>query len=56
MLKAIEQAQCSVTIEAYIYWAGDIGRRFAEALAERATRGRLREDPARRRRLVDHRR
>jgi cardiolipin synthase A/B len=36
MLKGIAQAQCSVTIEAYIYWAGDIGRRFAEALAARA--------------------
>jgi cardiolipin synthase len=39
MLKAIAQAQLSVTIEAYIYWAGDIGRRFAEALAARATAG-----------------
>jgi len=35
MLKAISQARSSVTIEAYIYWAGDIGRRFAEALAAR---------------------
>ncbi len=39
MLKAIARAQCSVTIEAYIYWAGDIGRRFAAALAERASAG-----------------
>ena len=39
MLKGIAEAQCSVTIEAYIYWAGDIGRRFAEALAERAHAG-----------------
>lgn len=39
MLKAIAQAQCSVTIEAYIYWAGEIGRRFAEALAARAKAG-----------------
>jgi len=39
MLKAVERAQCSVTIEAYIYWAGDIGRRFAAALAERASAG-----------------
>jgi cardiolipin synthase len=39
MLKAIEQAKCSVTIEAYIYWAGKIGRRFAEAMAERARAG-----------------
>jgi cardiolipin synthase len=39
MLKAIEKARYSVTIEAYIYWAGDIGRHFAEALAERAKAG-----------------
>jgi cardiolipin synthase len=39
MLKAVAGAQCSVTIEAYIYWAGDIGRRFAAALAERANTG-----------------
>src|SRR5688572_18059058 len=39
MLKSIEQAQCSVTIEAYIYWAGDIGKRFAQALAARAKAG-----------------
>ena len=39
MLKAIEQAQCSITIEAYIYWAGDIGKRFAQALAARAKAG-----------------
>ena len=56
MLKAIAEAQCSVTIEAYIYWAGDIGKRFAEALAARAKARRLREDSARRGRLVDHRR
>ena len=36
MLKAISEARYSVTVEAYIYWAGDIGRRFAEALATRA--------------------
>ena len=39
MLNAIAAAQCSVTIEAYIYWAGEIGRRFADALAERARAG-----------------
>ena len=38
MLKSIAQAQCSITIEAYIYWAGDIGKRFAEALAAQARR------------------
>ena len=39
MLAAIKAARTSVTIEAYIYWAGDIGRVFAEALAERAKSG-----------------
>jgi cardiolipin synthase len=39
MLEAIASAKRSVTIEAYIYWAGTIGRRFAEALAERASHG-----------------
>jgi cardiolipin synthase A/B len=39
MLKAIDQAEASVTIEAYIYWTGEIGRRFAKALARRAKEG-----------------
>jgi cardiolipin synthase len=39
MLEAIEEAQRSVTIEAYIYWAGEIGKRFARALAGRARAG-----------------
>jgi cardiolipin synthase len=39
MLAAIRAARVSVTIEAYIYWAGDIGREFASALAERAKAG-----------------
>jgi cardiolipin synthase len=39
MLAAIEDAEESVTVEAYIYWAGDIGRRFAQALARRAKAG-----------------
>ena len=39
MLAAIREAEASITIEAYIYWAGDIGRQFAEALAERAKSG-----------------
>jgi cardiolipin synthase A/B len=33
MLRDIARAECSVTIEAYIYWAGEIGRKFAHALA-----------------------
>src|SRR3954449_6108032 len=39
MLDAIAQAELSITVEAYIYWAGDIGRQFAEALAARASAG-----------------
>jgi cardiolipin synthase len=39
MLEAIRQAEASVTIEAYIYWAGEIGLTFARALAERAKSG-----------------
>lgn len=39
MLAAVEAAQTSITIEAYIYWAGTIGRRFAEALAAKARQG-----------------
>jgi cardiolipin synthase len=39
MLQAIEHAEESVTIEAYIYWAGDIGLSFARALARRAAAG-----------------
>jgi cardiolipin synthase A/B len=39
MLQTIEAAQVSIAIEAYIYWAGEIGLLFAEALAERARAG-----------------
>src|SRR5687768_8855717 len=39
MLDAIREAKYSITIEAYIYWAGEIGAEFAEALAERARAG-----------------
>jgi cardiolipin synthase len=39
MLEAIKGAEASITIEAYIYWDGDIGRVFAEALVERAKSG-----------------
>ena len=56
MLEAIEAAEFSITIEAYIYWAGDIGREFAEALAAKATSGVARQDPPGRRRIVDDRR
>jgi cardiolipin synthase len=39
MLDAVKAATASISMEAYIYWAGDIGRKFAEAFAERATSG-----------------
>ena len=39
MLEEIGRAQASITIEAYIYWAGEIGRRFADALAAKAREG-----------------
>lgn len=39
MLSAIRGARTTITFESYIYWSGDIGREFAEALAERAKAG-----------------
>ena len=39
MLAAIRGAQHTITFETYIYWSGDIGRTFAQALIERAKAG-----------------
>lgn len=39
MLDAIRRARKTINFESYIYWSGDIGRAFAEALAERARQG-----------------
>jgi cardiolipin synthase len=39
MLAAIEAAEHSVTMEQYIFWEGKVGRRFAEAFAEKARTG-----------------
>ncbi|MGE3889024.1 MAG: phosphatidylserine/phosphatidylglycerophosphate/cardiolipin synthase family protein [Vicinamibacterales bacterium] len=39
MLHDIAAARTTITIEAYIYWAGDVGMTFAQALAERARAG-----------------
>ena len=39
MLEAIRHARHSVTIEAYIYWNGEIGKEVAAALAERSRAG-----------------
>jgi cardiolipin synthase A/B len=39
MLDAIRAAQRSITFETYIYWSGEVGRQFADALSERARAG-----------------
>ena len=39
MLEAIRGAAQSISFETYIYWSGEVGREFAEALAERARAG-----------------
>ncbi|HSW03317.1 phospholipase D-like domain-containing protein [Aquabacterium sp.] len=39
MLAAIRSARTSITFETYIYWSGDIGRAFADALAAKAREG-----------------
>ena len=39
MLEAIRAASRTVTFETYIYWSGDIGKKFAEALSDRAKNG-----------------
>ncbi|MEO7963346.1 MAG: phospholipase D-like domain-containing protein, partial [Gemmatimonadaceae bacterium] len=39
MLDAIRAAQRTITFETYIYWSGDVGREFADALCERAKHG-----------------
>ena len=39
MLAAIRDAKQTINFESYIYWSGDIGKQFADALAERARAG-----------------
>jgi len=39
MLGAIRAAQRTITFETYIYWSGEVGREFAQALDERARAG-----------------
>lgn len=39
MLKAIAEAEKSVNFETYIYWSGQIGRKFSEALSKKAREG-----------------
>ena len=39
MLQAIRSATKTTTFETYIYWSGDVGSEFADALSERARAG-----------------
>ncbi len=39
MLSAIRSAQTSITFETYIYWSGETGALFAQALADRSRAG-----------------
>ncbi|MEO6447529.1 MAG: cardiolipin synthase [Gemmatimonadaceae bacterium] len=39
MLSAIRAARQSITFETYIYWSGDVGQEFSDALSERARAG-----------------
>ncbi|MFC5577656.1 phosphatidylserine/phosphatidylglycerophosphate/cardiolipin synthase family protein [Lysobacter niabensis] len=39
MLAAIRDAQKTITFETYIYWEGQVGKSFADALSERARAG-----------------
>ena len=39
MLEAIRGARETITFETYIYWSGEIGRKFSAALSERARAG-----------------
>ena len=39
MLEAISAARETINLETYIYWSGEIGQRFADALGERARAG-----------------
>ena len=39
MLESIRGARKSIDLETYIYWSGNVGQKFAEALADRARAG-----------------
>ena len=39
MLEAIRGAKKSISFETYIYWSGEVGQQFADAIAERAKAG-----------------
>jgi cardiolipin synthase len=39
MLEAVRAAKTAIDFESYIYWKGEVGKKFADALAERAKNG-----------------
>ncbi len=39
MLGAIREARVNINFETYIYWSGEVGKQFADALSERARAG-----------------
>lgn len=39
MLDAIRGAKASITFETFVYWSGDVGKRFTQALADKAREG-----------------
>ena len=39
MLAAVDSAERTITFETYVYWSGEVGDRFAEALARKAREG-----------------
>src|SRR6185369_9837241 len=39
MLEAIHAAKKTVTFETYVYWSGEVGKRFSKAFSERARAG-----------------
>ncbi len=39
MLEAIRSAKKTITFETYIYWSGQVGKQFSDALSERARNG-----------------
>jgi cardiolipin synthase len=39
MLEAIGQARKTITFETFIYWSGEVGKKFADALSQRARQG-----------------
>ena len=39
MLQAIRSAEKNINFETYIYWSGEVGKQFADALSERASAG-----------------